>query len=74
VDLIVVDELLGEFSREALPLLRADEVSRASQSDGTTRITLDMPYVPDGAVSVEPIFQRTPDGVRVQSLAWHYAA
>lgn len=73
VDLLVADELLEELPK-ALPLLQATEVSRKPHGGHTTMVTLDMPYVPAGAVSVEPIFQSTPEGVRVQSLAWHYPA
>ncbi|MEU6552098.1 hypothetical protein ABZ915_17705 [Streptomyces sp. NPDC046915] len=73
VGLLVSDELLEELP-QALALLQATEVARKSNDAYTTMVTLDMPYVPDGAVKVEPIFQSTPGGVRVRSLAWHYAA
>jgi hypothetical protein len=74
VDILVADELLDDLAEKALPLLQAREVSRTRHDDGHMRITLDMPYVPEGAQLVEPVFQRTPDGIRVQSLGWTYAA
>ncbi|MGW0626445.1 hypothetical protein [Streptomyces sp. NPDC002758] len=74
VDIIVTDELLDDFTEKGLPLLQAREVSRTAAEPGRSRITLDMPYAPEGAQLVDPIFQRTPDGVRVLSLGWTYAA
>jgi hypothetical protein len=37
-----------------------------------TVVTLDMVYVPEGAEAIEPTFQRTPDGIRVQSIVWQF--
>jgi hypothetical protein len=70
VDLLVVDELLPELP-QALDLLHATEVSR-TPNGAYTRVTLDMLYVPEGAEMIEPVFQRTPDGVRVQSIVWRF--
>jgi len=71
VDLLVADELLAELPT-VLTLLNASEVSRTPGDDGTTFVTLDMVYVPEGAEAIEPTFQRTPDGVRVQSIVWQF--
>jgi hypothetical protein len=73
VDVLVSDELL-DCVPELLTLLEAAEVSRGpAEAPGVTRLTIDMPYVPAGAVGVEPAFQRADGIVRVQSLAWTYA-
>ncbi|MEU2924194.1 hypothetical protein ABZ636_03905 [Streptomyces sp. NPDC007251] len=70
VDLLIADELLPELPR-ALDLLHAIEVSR-TPNGAYTRVTLDMLYVPDGAEMIEPTFQRTSDGIRVQSIVWQF--
>lgn len=72
VDLLVADELLPELP-QALDLLHATEVDRATDGTGTTRVTLDLPYAPEDAIGVEPTFQATPDGVRLQSLVWVFS-
>lgn len=71
MDLLVADELLDELPT-ALTLLNASEVSRTPGDDGMTVVTLDMVYVPEGAEAIEPTFQRTPDGIRVQSIVWQF--
>lgn len=70
-DLLVADELLEELPT-ALALLNATEAGRAPNGDRTTVVTLDMPYVPEGAEAIEPTFQRTPTGWRVQSIVWQF--
>lgn len=71
VSLLVSDELLEELPK-ALALLNASEVGRMPRGDSTTVVTLDMTYAPKGAEAIEPTFQRTPDGVRVQSIVWQF--
>jgi hypothetical protein len=71
VDLLVADELLAELPT-VLTLLNAIEVGRAPGDGCTTVVTLDMVYVPDGAEVIEPTLQRTPDGIRVQSIVWQF--
>jgi hypothetical protein len=74
VDVLVADELLDGVP-QLLTLLEAQEVSREPDTaPGVTRLTIDMPYVPPGATAVEPVLQRADGVVRVQSLAWTYAA
>ncbi len=74
VDVLVADELLDGVP-QLLMLLEAREVSRqADATPGVTRLTIDMPYVPPGAAAVEPVLQRADGVLRVQSLAWTYAA
>jgi hypothetical protein len=71
VNLLVADELLDELPK-VLALLNASEVGRTPGDGCTTVVTLDMVYVPDGAEVIDPAFQRTPDGVRVQSIVWEF--
>lgn len=71
VNLAVADELLEELP-EVLALLNASEAGRTPSGGCTTVVTLDMPYVPEGAETIDPTFQRTPDGVRVQSIVWQF--
>ncbi|HWU23252.1 MAG TPA: hypothetical protein VN088_17065 [Nocardioides sp.] len=71
VDLLVWNEMLPNLP-DALDLMKAREVKRTREDERATRVTLDMPYVPDGATMVEPNLQRTEQGVRVQSLSWIY--
>jgi len=71
VNLLVADELLEELPK-ALALLNASEVDRAPDGNHVTVVTLDMVYVPEGAKAIDPTFQRTPDGVRVQSIVWQF--
>jgi hypothetical protein len=71
VKLLVADGLLDDLA-EGLELLRASEVDREPVGDRRTAFTLDMAYAPDGAAWIEPVFERTPDGVRVQSIQWSY--
>lgn len=74
VDVLIADCLLDGVP-ELLELLNAREISRRpGDGQGTTRLTIDMNYVPPGAVTVEAVLQRTDEGVRVHSLAWGYAA
>lgn len=73
VDVLVWTDMLPELPN-VLALMKASEVTRAPEDDRTMRITLDMPYVPDGAIQVEPNLQRTERGIRVQSLSWTYPA
>ncbi|HEY1155467.1 MAG TPA: hypothetical protein VGE95_04145 [Arthrobacter sp.] len=72
MDMLIWNEMLPHLS-DVLALLKATEVARSPEDEKTTRVTVDMPYVPDGAVLVEPGLQRTPDGVRVQSIVWQFA-
>lgn len=72
VDLLVAEELLPELPR-ILDLLHATEVDREPGDRGTVRVTLDLPYAPRDAIGVDPTFQSTPDGVRVQSLVWVFS-
>jgi hypothetical protein len=72
VNLLVADELLEELPK-ALALLNASEVDRAPDGNHSTVVTLDMVYVPEGAEAIDPTFQRTPDGLRVQSIIWQFA-
>lgn len=71
VNLLVADELLDELPK-ALALLNASEAGRAPNGNHTTVVTLDMPYVPEGAEAIEPTFMSTPDGVRLQSIVWQF--
>jgi hypothetical protein len=71
VNLLVADELLEELPK-ALALLNATEAGRTPNDGSTTVVTLDMPYVPEGAETIDPTFQRTPDGIRVQSIVWQF--
>lgn len=71
VDLLVSDELLDQLPK-VLRLLQATEVARRPNDAYTTTVTLDMPYAPDGAHTVDPVFASTPSGVRLQSLAWTF--
>lgn len=71
VDVLIWDSMLPHLP-DVLRLLMASEVAQAPEGDLVTRVTLDMPYAPDGAVVVEPNLQRTPNGVRVRSLVWSF--
>ena len=74
VDVLVSDELLDGVP-QLLTLLEASEVSRRpDEIPDVTRLKIDMPYVPPGAVEVEPVLQRVDGEVRVHSLAWTYPA
>ena len=71
MNLLVANELIDELPA-ALTLLNASEAGRTPNGDGTTAVTLDMVYAPEGAEAIEPTFQRTPDGIRVQSIVWQF--
>ncbi|MFD6555969.1 hypothetical protein [Streptomyces sp. NPDC058398] len=71
MNLLVEDELLDDLPT-VLTLLNASEAGRAQGDDGTTLVTLDMVYVPEGAEAIEPTFQCTPGGIRVQSIVWQF--
>lgn len=73
VDVLVTNDFLEDLP-DALRIMDAREVSRAAADDGTTRVTIDMAYVPEGALTVEPVFMYVPDAdtVCVQSLSWTY--
>lgn len=74
VDMFIADELVDRLPEllELLHVSQAKVLDRAFGEDAT-RVRLDMSYVPEGATLVTPILQRTPHGVRVQSLGWTYA-
>lgn len=73
VDVLVSSDLLDDGWAEALPLLQATEVARRTNGGGTVIVTIDMPFVPAGAVSVEPVFQSANGEARVASLSWRYS-
>jgi hypothetical protein len=72
-DVLVANDFLDDLP-DALRIMGAHEVSRAPDDDMRTRVTIDMPYVPEGALTVEPQFMyvRDADAVRIQSLTWTY--
>ncbi len=72
VGVLVANDFLEDLA-SALVVMKAREISRTPSDEYTTRVTVEMAFVPDGATLVEPIFMSTPDGVRVQSLSWTYS-
>lgn len=73
VQMVVADELLDVLP-EAVLLMKAREVDHApAEQPGYTSVTLAVDGAPESATGVEPVFQRTPDGVRVMSMNWQYA-
>lgn len=73
IDVLVTNDFLDDLP-DALDIIDAREVSRRTEDETRTRVTLDMAYVPTGALTVEPTFMyvRDADAVRVQSLSWTY--
>jgi hypothetical protein len=71
VDMLVATEFLPDLG-DGLAILGATEVSRAAADEFTTRVTIDMAYVPEGALTVTPVFVNTETAVRVQSLSWTF--
>lgn len=72
VDIVVADELMDELP-QILSLLRARGCAQRPAIDypGTV-VTLEIDSAPEGASRIEPIFQRTPEGVGVMSMGWQY--
>jgi hypothetical protein len=73
VDMLVAKGVIKGIDL-ALNLMGAIEVTRTEATEDMYRLTLEMPYAPDGATLVTPCFETSPNGIRVQSLAWTYAA
>ncbi|MET9467774.1 hypothetical protein ABZY44_23825 [Streptomyces sp. NPDC006544] len=75
VDMLVANEVLPEL-QAMLPALRARERAHRPALDysGGTVVTLEIEGAPEGAVRIEPVFQRTGDRVSVQQMNWQYSA
>jgi hypothetical protein len=53
--------------------MKAREVAHApAEEAGYTLVTLVVDGAPETAKRVEPVFQRTQDGIRVLSMNWQY--
>jgi hypothetical protein len=72
VQMMVADELLDTLA-DAVLLMKAREVAHApAEEAGYTLVTLVVDGAPETAKRVEPVFQRTQDGIRVLSMNWQY--
>lgn len=71
VDLLVDDELLDQLPTAAA-LLNGTEVGRRAAGNHQALATLNLAYVPLGAATIDPVFERNSEGLRVQSIQWGF--
>lgn len=72
VQMMVADELLDTLA-DAVLLMKAREVAHApAEEPEWTLVTLVVDGAPETAKGVAPVFQQTPDGIRVLDMNWQY--